>query len=182
MTEHRNKLLAAGALLAGGLLLFDRLVYSNLSENWREQSAHMSELREQLARGNSLLDRKDTLHEKWETVSQNTLPNDAARAEDTALLATARWVQNSGVTVTSLTPRWREHDEDFSTLDCRATLSGNLGSLTRFLNELENDPLAVRLESAVLATRNESGSMLTLDVLFSVLRLSGGENPASRRR
>ncbi|MDF3130475.1 hypothetical protein P0Y35_14810 [Kiritimatiellaeota bacterium B1221] len=181
MTEHRNKLLAIIAAAAAGLLIFDKLIYSNLSQSWHEQSARITELRDQLARGNSLLERKEILQEKWAGIQENVLPDDSSKAEDSSLLAVSRWVRDSGVTVTSLTPRWRGHDEGFSTLDCRATLSGNLDQLSRFLNELETDPLAVRLESAVLASRNESGSVLTLDILFSVLRLSEIEDSEKRR-
>ena len=49
--------------------------------------------------------------------------------------------------------------------------SGNLGTLSRFLYDIEKDPMALKLESVELSTRDNTGQQLTLDLQISGLVL-----------
>ncbi len=54
---------------------------------------------------------------------------------------------------------------------------GNLGALTRFLYNVEADPLALRLDVVELTARDDRGEQLTLGLQVSGLIL----NPAASR-
>jgi len=47
-----------------------------------------------------------------------------------------------------------------------------LSTLTRFLHEVESDPLALRVDSVELASRDRTGAQLTLGLQVSGLVLS----------
>lgn len=171
MSKSRNRWLTTAALVAVGVLMADKLVLSALTRHWDSQSANIAELREQVEHGRVTLDRETVLRQRWEIMQQGALPADVSAAEDHVLRAAARWARDSRIMMTSLVPRWREQDEGYRTLECRATVQGDLEDVARFMLELEKDPLAVRLERATLVARDERGSTLTLDTLFTVLRL-----------
>jgi hypothetical protein len=68
---------------------------------------------------------------------------------------------------------WRPGDEDdYQVYECRATVSGNRATLTRFLYELEVDPLALRVEDITFAPRDENGNQLGLTIIFTGLMLT----------
>jgi hypothetical protein len=58
------------------------------------------------------------------------------------------------------------------TLECRADTFGNLASLTRFLYEIEKDPLALKVDAIEIAARDNEGQQLTLGVQISGLLLN----------
>ena len=76
------------------------------------------------------------------------------------------------MTVTSIKPLWRRTADDFMTLECRVDASGSLSTLTRFLHEVESDPLALRVDSVELGSRDRTGAQLTLGLQVSGLVLS----------
>ena len=82
-----------------------------------------------------------------------------------------RWTQSSGISMTSYRPQWKRSGDDYMTLECRADVSGNIADVTRFLYEIERDPLGVKVDSADLATRDTDGAQITLGLQVSGLQL-----------
>ena len=58
------------------------------------------------------------------------------------------------------------------TLECRADASGSLSALTRFLYEIEKDPLALRIDSLEITARDNTGQQLSLNLQVSGLLLT----------
>ena len=57
------------------------------------------------------------------------------------------------------------------TLNCRVEASGDLGTLSRFIYDIEKDPMALKLESVELSARDTTGQQLTLNLQISGLVL-----------
>jgi hypothetical protein len=85
------------------------------------------------------------------------------------LSAFDRWSQASRISVTSVRPQWKRSGEDFATLECRVDASGNLGALTRFLYDLEHDPLGIKVDIVELTSRDPRGAQLALGLQVSAL-------------
>jgi hypothetical protein len=160
-----------------GLFVLDRFVVGPAADHWRQQGERIATLREQVDRGQLLLDRETAIRERWEQMLENDLPANSSAAEEELFQAIARWVRDSRVALTSLTPLWRSHEPGYDTLECRATATGSQAALGRFLYELETDPLAVRLESCEITTRDDKGQQLTLNARFTALQLGNPEPP-----
>ena len=62
-------------------------------------------------------------------------------------------------------------DRTTCTLNCRLEASGDLGTLSRFVYDLEKDPMALKLESVELSAHDNTGQQLTLDLQISGLVL-----------
>ena len=71
-----------------------------------------------------------------QSLHRANLPADLSLASSDAYRAVGRWTSASGVSLPSFVPQWQTHDSgDYDTYDCRASISGNLVSLGRFLYE-----------------------------------------------
>ena len=59
-----------------------------------------------------------------------------------------------------------------SMLECRADAIGSMDALTRFLYEVEKDPLALRLEAIEITSHDNDGQQLSLALQVSGLLLN----------
>ena len=138
---------------------------------WKAREVDVKALRQEVNQGRTLIRREAVIRGEWDTCSSNALANDPSQAEQKVLKAFDGWAGDSGVNVKSITPQWNNDQSDYSTLECRVEASGDLGMLSRFLYEIENDPMALQLESIELTATDEKGQQLNLGLQFSGLAL-----------
>jgi len=169
--KNRQHLLMFGAIIVVALFLGERIIYTPLVNSWRARSAQLVDLKKKVHEGEALMERGGSLTSTWTDMRTNSLPADAANAESQVLRAFDRWSQASGVSVSSIRPQWKRAGDDYMTLECRADISGALSDVSRFLFELKNDPLGVKVDSADIATRDTDGAQITLGLQVSGLQL-----------
>ncbi|MFH1742612.1 MAG: hypothetical protein ABIH23_26710 [bacterium] len=170
--KGRERVLTIIAMLCLCALAGDKLVLSPLLHLWDKRSERIVELNELLSKGAVLLKREESMRQRWQEMRDNALLTEASGAEDGVLKSVDQWTQKSRVSITSLKPQWKQKDEEFAVLECRAAATGGIESIARFLYELEKDPLALRLEEVEISARDEKGETLTLGVCFSRLLLT----------
>jgi hypothetical protein len=102
----------------------------------------------------------------------HALPNNSSAAEQQVFKAIDLWAQNSGVTVSAITPQWKHDSDDYMTFECRVDAAGDLGKLSRFLYSVERDPMALKLELVELGARDKEGQQLSLGLQLSGLVLN----------
>jgi hypothetical protein len=168
--QNRQQWLTVLALVAVGLWAGDKLLLTPLTKNWRERTARVTELRKSISQGNQLLERERSIRERWQTMQTNTLPTDA-----TVLKALDRWSEDSRISITSIQPQWKHTADEYMTFECRVDGFGSLATITRFLYEIEKDPVAVKVDLMTLSARDNEGSQITLGLQVSGLRLSATE-------
>jgi Tfp pilus assembly protein PilO len=173
-TNNREKTLTLAALLVIVLLAGDKFVLSPLTKAYNARKATIASLTTRLANGRLLLERENAIRNRWEMIQTNSLPADISTAENMVLTSVDRWAQASRISFTSIKPQWKQFDEEFVTLDCRADASGNMQSVARFLYELESDPMPIKVEEIEITSRNADGQPLSLGVRFSAFMLTGG--------
>jgi hypothetical protein len=173
---RRQQLLGLLAILVLALLAGDRLLYSPLSRSWKARALRVAELKKSVTQGTQLLDREVSLRAKWDNMRTNTLSGDASAAENQLLKAFDRWSQESRVGISSIRPQKRTA-EDFETMECRVEAFGSLPALSRFLYEIENDPLGLKVEVVEVSARDTGGEQLTLGLQVSGLYLLSSVQP-----
>ncbi|KAB2671264.1 MAG: hypothetical protein DVB31_05090 [Verrucomicrobia bacterium] len=162
-------------LLVGLLAVYwigDKLVIGPLAAVWQARSERIVELRKRIQQGKELLVQERRTLEKWERMRTNALPGAVSSAEGTVLRSFDKWSADSRISVTSVRPQWKHPEEDYMTLECRVDASGSLAALSRFLYELEADPIGVRIDSLELSSRESDGSQLTLGLTVNGLYLN----------
>ena len=139
--NKRQQLLAILAIVAVGLFVADKLVFTPLTNNWRSRAERITKLKAQFAEGTETLKHETSWREQWDRMRTNTLAQAKPEAESQMLKAFERWSQQGGVSVSSIRPQWKEAEDDYKTLECRADLAGGLPAISRFLFQIERDPL-----------------------------------------
>jgi Tfp pilus assembly protein PilO len=180
--NKRQQIMAIVAIALVALYVADKLVLTPLTKSWKTRSDRIAKLKEQVRDGAETLKRETVLRQQWDRMRTNTLAWEALRskplaaakpeAESQILKAFEHWSQEGGVSVSSIRPQWKEAEEDYKTLECRADVSGSLPAIAHFLYQVERDPLGVKVDSLELTTRNPEGSQLALVIQVSGLLLN----------
>lgn len=173
--KNRQQLLVIGAIAAVGLFAANKLLVEPLTRNWSERSTRIAALRKQVGDGRSLLQREQGLRNHWTEMRTNTLPDNPSLAQQKLLSAFDRWAQQSNVTLTSITPQAKQDAEDYMTMECRVEASGNLQAVSKFLYEVERDPMAMKLQVVELSARDNDGQQFALGLQVSGLILTPAE-------
>jgi hypothetical protein len=169
--ENRQQLLMALAVAAVVLFAADQVVIEPMIGWWKTRAKTVAELRSQVTNGRRLIQREAGLRARWSQMRTNTLPDNPSLAEQQTLKAFDSWARESGADVTGITPQWNNDSPDYLTLNCRLEAAGDLGTLSRFVYDLEKDPMALKLETVEFSTRDTTGQLLTLDLQISGLVL-----------
>jgi hypothetical protein len=173
--ENRQKVLIIVALVAVGIFLGDSLVLTPLIQSWKERTTRIADLRKKVDGGTQLLSRDAVIRNRWESMRTNALPAEMSVAEGRVLKSFDRWSQESRISITSIKPQWKHNPDDYVTLECRVDAYGSLSTITRFLYEIEKDPVALKVDSIELAAKDNDGSQITLGLQVSGLVLNTPE-------
>jgi len=165
--------LAAGAVVA--LFIADKVVIEPLIGSWSQRAKDIATLHKKVDEGRSLVRREQSLRGRWEQMQTNTLPNNPSVAELQVLKAFDRFAQGSRVTVNSISHQWKHDSDEFITLECRVEATGGLSALSRFLHDIETDPMALKLQNVEVSSRDNNGQQLTLGLQISGLVLTPQE-------
>lgn len=173
--KNRQQLLIVVALAVIVLFVGNLAIIEPLTQLWKKRGEQVAALRKKVEAGSQLIKREASLRGRWDQMRTNTLPNNPSLAEQQVLKAFDQWSQESRVSVTSITPQWKHDADDYMTLGCRVEASGTLASLSRFLYEIEKDPMALRLDSMEITARDKDGQQLALGLQISGLVLNSSE-------
>jgi Tfp pilus assembly protein PilO len=170
--KNRQQLLAILAGAAIGLYAADKLLLAPLTNSWNARAKRIEELRKNVKEGRTLLSWETELRGSWDRLRTNTLPRDRSLAEQQMLKAFDRWAQDSRVNITSITPQWKQEADDYTTLECRVEAAGDLSTVSRFLYDVEQDPMALKMQVIEINARDADGQQLSLGLQVSGLVLS----------
>jgi hypothetical protein len=163
----RHGWLPIAAAIVVGLFIADRFVLTPLYRTWSSRSDEIAELRASLNEAQSLLEREEAIKEQWADMNARSLPKSTGDTESLVLRSVSEWASEAGVALSGMKPRWSD-DKESILLECRASGSGSLRSIIQFVYSIETSPLALRVDELTLASTDERGARLNLD-----LRLTG---------
>lgn len=169
--KNRQQFLAILAIAGIALLAADKLVISPLQASWKARSERITELNKNITQASVLLDREQIIRQRWKWMQTNTLSNNMSSAESEVFNAFYRWAQDSRISISSIKPQWKRND-DYMTYECRTDAFGNMGAVTRFLYEVEKDPMALRVEAIEITSRDNNGQQLSLGLQLSGLMIN----------
>ena len=169
---NRQQLIAVLAIAMVVLLVGDKILFKRLTSFWKGRSEQIADLRKRVSQGKLLLQREEAVRRRWSDMRNNTLPKDTSVAEQRLLRAFDQWAQESRISVTAITPQWRRDSDDYMLLECRVDALGSLSTITRFIYDIERDPMGLKLETVQLTTRDKEGQQIALGLQISGLVLN----------
>jgi len=169
--ENRQQFLLALTLAAAALYIGVNFICVPLSHAWSARSAQIRQLRAKVSEGKQLIRRESVIRGRWGEMSSNSLPNNTSLAEQQVLRAFDNWARDTSADISSIMPQWKNDSTNYVTLNCRVEASGSLGTLSRFIYDIEKGPAALRLDSVELSAHDPTGQQLTLGLQISGLAL-----------
>jgi hypothetical protein len=166
---NRQQVLGILAIAVVALWVADRIVLRWLLNTWEARAAEIAKLKQTVGAGETLLLRERYIREDWLRQQTNLFPAEPSAAETQMLKAFERWSQESQVGIRGIKPQWKRTADDRPLLECRVDAFGNLSATTRFLYNVEQDPLALRIEALDLTARDDNGEQLSLGLQVSGL-------------
>lgn len=180
-TKQRQKLLMIVAAI--GVLLFvgDSLLFEPMLASWRDRAKRIDDMRLEVSQDKDLLEREVALRSRWDSMRTNALPANQSLGEAEFFKAFDRWERDSGIVRIDMKPQWKQGDDDsYATLECRADYNGNIDSIRRFLDELERDPISIKVDSVEISSHDDSGQQLSLGLTLSGLQFNPNPTPAAQ--
>ena len=170
--KNRQQMLVVIAMAAAALFAANALVVTPLTNAWKARAKRMVDLRRQVSEGTLLLQREPGIRSRWEQIRTRALPNNTSAAEQQFHKAVDSWALESRVSIAAKTPQWKHDAEDYMTYQCRVEASGTLATLSRFLYDIEKDPMALKLDAVELSAHDKDGQQLSLAVQLNGLVLN----------
>ncbi|HEY2082713.1 MAG TPA: hypothetical protein VGI88_07985 [Verrucomicrobiae bacterium] len=176
--KDRQKFLTVLTIAAVALLAIDKIISPPLTKLWNSRAARITQLRNDVNDGEKLRRSNVAIRHVWALMQASTLTNNTTLAEQQLFTGLNRWSQLSGITINTVTPQWKQgSDPAYKTIECRVDASGSIDRVSQFLYDLEKDPMALKLESVELSSRDNTGMQLALGVQISGLVLTPNEKP-----
>jgi Tfp pilus assembly protein PilO len=171
--KNRQQFLTILTIVAVSLLAIDKIISPPLLKIWDARSARIEKLRNDVRDGEVLRRGRDSIRGQWTKMQSGALPNNTTLAEQQLFTGLNYWSQLSGISLNSVTPQWKQgSDSTYKTLECRVEAVGSIDHLSHFLWYLEKDPMALKLQTVELASRDNDGTSIGLSVQVSGLVLT----------
>jgi len=169
--ENRQQFLVTLTIGVAALYIGVNFIGEPMVGLWSARSAQIKQLRTKVSEGTLLIKRGADIRSRWSGMSTNALPNNPSLAEQQVLKAFDSWSRDTGAEISSIMPQWKNDSTNYMTLNCRIEASGNLGTLSQFLYNIEKGPAALKLDAVELSARDGTGQQLTLGLQISGLVL-----------
>ena len=169
--ENRQQFLIMLTIAAAALFIGVNFIFEPLGKLWSARSRQIAELRQQVANGRSLVQREPGIRSRWSQMRTNALPENNSLAEQQLLKAFDNWSRDSGAGITAITPQWKSEGTNYLTLNCRVEAAGDLGTLSRFIYDIEKDAMALKVDAAEITARDNNGQQLSLALQINGLVL-----------
>lgn len=170
--ENRQQFLVVLTIAAFALLVGVNFILEPLGDWWSSRQAQIKDLQTRVDEGRLIIKREEGIRSRWDSMRKNSLPANTSQAEQNVLQSMSEWARSSGVDLTSVMPQWKTESTNYLSLACRVESAGNMGTLSRFLYDLEKGPMALRLDSVELSSRDASGEKLTMGLELNGLALT----------
>jgi Tfp pilus assembly protein PilO len=180
--KNRQEFLVMLTIVVAGLYVAVNFIFTPLQGWWSTRQTQIKELRLKVTDGRQLVKRETFIRDNWDGKRNLALPGNTSLAEQRLLKSFDSWASSSGAQLTSLMPQWKNDSTNYMTLSCRVEASGSLGTLSRFLYEVERGTVPLRLDTVELSTRDSAGQQLTLGLEVNGLALIQPEKKAEEKK
>lgn len=174
---QRQRTLMILTAAVAGLYVANLVVIEPLMKVASDRNLRIRQLQKLVEEGRKLIVREPGLRSSWDRIRTNSLPANHSLAEQKLLGALDAWAKETGSEIADRVPQWKGDAEDHQTLNCRLEVTGSMSSLTQFLQKIEGGPMAMKLDSVQLTTRDPAGQQITLGLQVNALVLASTSKP-----
>ncbi len=170
--SKREKYISIFAAVAIGLLVADWYILSPLLERRDRLQKEIAQVTQRAWEpAQQLIRNKNRTQQRWQEMKAAGLQTERPAAESQVLHAVRDWATESGMSLSSVKPDRAEPEKQFQKLTIRATGTGTMGSVARFLERLHKGSIPLRVVEFQIGSRKEATDDLALQIGVSTLYL-----------
>ena len=124
----------------------------------QELARQVADAKDAIQRNGDLSDRSKRAGRQWREMISGGLRKDASETESVLLHSLRDWAQDANMSLSGLTPARPEKDKDFYRITVRATGSGRMESIGRFLHRIQTASIPVRVTELQINSRGREGN------------------------
>jgi len=169
----RERLILLVMVAVLGALVLDRFALTPLLDRRQEVQTRRDALLSEMARAESLLHRRRVIGPRWRRMMAEGMKRDPGEAESQVLRAIGAWADEARLDLVSLRPERSDEETLLPEIEFRATGTGSMAAVSRFLWRLETAAIPLRVKALELASRREGTDNLSIQLKVSTLYLPG---------
>ena len=167
--SKRERFIIAATLIVVAAAVLYLYVLTPLDDSRKALEGRKEGLLNELERARTLLARNREIEPKWKQMTATGLKRDPTEAESLILHAVQDWAREAGLKLASLKPERLLEKKSLQEIAFKATGTGSMNAVTKFLWQLETAKVPVRVRELQLGTRKEGTDDLTLQLRLSTL-------------
>lgn len=159
--ERYIAIATVAVLLGVGLYYY---VFSPLLERKAEVDQKIDELQDQHDRAQRMFTRSRRMSREWAETAKASLTADVSEAESQTLRAISEWALDAGMVLSSVRPDRPEKERGFYRITFRATGTGGMRQVSRFIYRVQTAPIPARITDLQVSSRKEGTDDLTVQL------------------
>jgi hypothetical protein len=167
--SKRERIILILTLAAVSALVLDWWVLGPLLARCDEAAAERDILLTRVTRATGTLQRRRDIERKWKGGMPPLMMREPTEAESQVLHALGDWAAKAGVNMVSLKPERSTKKTLLPEIDFRASGTGSMVAVSRFLHQLETSDIPLKIKALQLAARKEGLDDLSLQVQVSTI-------------
>ena len=177
--SHRERIFAIVTSLVIAALVLDWLLLTPLMERLKVANTRIADARSTQTLANETLQNELRARRRWREMAGDSLETAAPSAEGAVLNGVRDWAQRSGLTLSSLKPERSETQQGYGKLTIRATGTGGMQAVARFLYAMEMAEIPLRVVDVTVTSRREGTDDLNVQVGLATIYLPPEEPGAT---
>ena len=167
--SRRERTITGATIAVIGLFALDHWALSPLLEASDVVGTKAEVCRAQLEKANQLFSRGKALGRRWGAMGKGVTKDDLPAAESQLLHSVRDWAQESGLVLSSVKPEQVRDEKQFKRILFRATGTGPMKAVSKFLWHVQTGNIPVRIADMELSSRKEGADDLAIQIGLSTL-------------
>jgi hypothetical protein len=164
IVTKRQRYLALATVAVVVIFGLDRFMVGPLMAQKEQLDVSIAEQQQRLAAAQRTFTTSRRVSGQWNAMLAGGLKTDISEAESQILHAIREWAQGAGMALSSVKPERIEREKDFQKITLRATGTGTMQQVSRFLWQLQASPIPVRITDLQINARKEGIDDLSIQL------------------
>lgn len=173
--SKRERILVWVVALVVGFFVLDRLVITPIQTRLSQLKADTDTIEQRINEDMVLIDNHELIESRWDARLAVGLDHDPASARLRVQRQFSNFAESVGMTLNNLSAGGNINSSPFTEIRFSLTGTGELGSVVRFLKQVQESSAPLAVLTCDISRRDEDSGRITLRLTVSTLVLSGKE-------
>jgi hypothetical protein len=165
----RERYIGIGTVAVLAILVLDQFILEPSKRKMEELDAKIAQASQEHSNAQQLFTSSRRANRDWKTIAGDAMTRDTGDPESRVLTSVREWAQEEGMRLPSVIPQPAQVEKGFNKIVFRATGSGNLNQVGRFLYRVQTAPMPLRITDLQITSKDGTDE---LSVNFGIATIS----------